>query len=204
MLALAVVFFCNCNHTIEHERKNTSATNRTKKNWQSCRSVEILFAAHRKRKSSSRTPAHAQQNSAFPERQLLFTVWSPKKAGSKPVRSQARPRGSESAQLRKENQSSWNNWERYNDTRRWRCYETALLLKKKRDKGLTRKHPWPHPSTRLFSGTIVFPWESSALFALERTAGNRKSFFRKREKANAFSFSIKEIYLSLSLVSILQ
>jgi len=39
---------------------------------------------------------------------------------------------------------------------------------------------------------------------LERTAGNRKSFFRKREKAKAFSFSIKEIYLSLSLVSILQ
>ncbi len=46
--------------------------------------------------------------------------------------------------------------------------------------------------------------ESSGFVQLDRTAENRKSFFRKREKAKAFSFSIKEIYLSLSLVSILQ
>ena len=44
----------------------------------------------------------------------------------------------------------------------------------------------------------------SGFVRLDGTAENRKSFFRKREKAKAFSFSIKEIYLSLHLVSILQ
>jgi hypothetical protein len=60
------------------------------------------FSLHRKteylRKKLRRTQ---QQSSAFPKRQLLFTVWPPKKAGSKPVRSQARPRGSEAHKLRK-------------------------------------------------------------------------------------------------------
>jgi hypothetical protein len=63
------------------------------------------FHCTEKRKSQ-KTPAHAQQSSAFPERQFLFTVWPPKKAGSKPVRSQARPRGSEAHRLRKK-PSSW-------------------------------------------------------------------------------------------------
>jgi hypothetical protein len=53
-------------------------------------------------------------------------------------------------------------------------------------------------------GTVVFALRELWLVQLERTAKNKKSFFRKREKAKAFSFSIKEIYLSLHLVSILQ
>ena len=40
-----------------------------------------------------------------------------------------------------EDQKQFNNCEKNNDTRGWRCYEAALLLKKKRDISLTRKHP---------------------------------------------------------------
>jgi hypothetical protein len=41
----------------------------------------------------------------------------------------------------REDQRQFNNCEKNNDTRGWRCYEAALLLKKKRDISLTRKHP---------------------------------------------------------------
>ncbi len=64
------------------------------------------FSLHRKTEYLRKTPAHAQQSSAFPKRQLLFTVWPPKKAGSKPVRSQARPRGSEAHRMRRREPSS--------------------------------------------------------------------------------------------------
>ncbi len=86
------------------------------------------FRCTEKRKSQ-KIPAHAQQSSAFPERQLLFTVWPPKKAGSKPVRSQARPRGSEVHRLRKKTKQ-------LNNCDRRVCSQVLSL---------TRKHPWPHP-----------------------------------------------------------
>jgi len=99
------------------------------------------FSAAQNTEYLRKTPAHAQQSSAFPKRQLLFTVWPPKKAGSKPVRSQARPRGSEAHRMRRREPSSSTIVKKYNNTGRWRCYKAALLLKKKRDISLTRKHP---------------------------------------------------------------
>ena len=84
----------------------------TKKNSRSCRSVEILFRCTERRNISEKLRRTQQQSSAFPKRQLLFTVWPPKKAGSKPVRSQARPRGSEAHRLRKK-PSSWTTIQRH-------------------------------------------------------------------------------------------
>ena len=154
----------------EHETPVQSIEEKEFTNLQECRNS---FRCTEKRKSQ-KTPAHAQQNSAFPERQLLFTVWPPKKAGSKPVRSQARPRGSEAHRLRKKTKQL-NNCEKYNDTIGWHCYEAALLSKKK---------------TR-------YKLDEEAPLFFERTTGYRKFFFRKREKAKAFSLSIKR-NLSLS------
>jgi hypothetical protein len=59
------------------------------------------FFAAQKDGIISQKNSGARNSSAFPKRQLKFTVWPPKKAGSKPVRSQARPRGSEAHRLRK-------------------------------------------------------------------------------------------------------
>ena len=75
----------------------------------------------------------------------------------------------------------------YNDTRRWRCYEAALLMKKNEIR--TDEESPPPVRDRV----------------CVRKPDIEKSLFRKREKEKAFSFSYKkEIYPSLALVSILQ
>jgi len=81
--------------------------------------------------------------------------------------------------------------EQYNDTRRWRCYEAALLMKKNEirtdeeaplttpvDASVLRYYR-PSPEDRLLVARTI------------EGTGRRNSFFRKREKAKAFSFSIK-------------
>ncbi len=65
------------------------------------------------------------------------------------VRSQARPRVAKVHRLRNEEanrlqlQISQENEEEYNDTRRWTCYEAALLMKNEIRKD--RKHPLTTP-----------------------------------------------------------
>jgi len=173
----------------------------TKKNSRSCRSVEILFRCTERRNISEKLRRTQQQSSAFPKRQLLFTVWPPKKAGSKPVRSQARPRGSEAHRMRRREPSS----------------STIVKIQRHKRMALLRGSFTLEEETRYKldeEAPLTTPVDASVLrychLCFERAqfklnlSGNRKSFFRKREKAKAFSFSIKEIYLSLSLVSILQ
>ena len=46
------------------------------------------FFAAQKDGISEKLRRTQQQSSAFPKRQLLFTVWPPKKAGSKPTSSE--------------------------------------------------------------------------------------------------------------------
>ncbi len=63
----------------------------------------------------------------------------------------------------------------YNDTRRWRCYEAALLMKKNEIR-TDGKHPGPRPNTRLFSERSVVPQEFSSRL-LEPTPKRQKFFF---------------------------
>ena len=79
--------------------------------------------------------------------------------------------------------------EEYNDTRRWRCYEAALLMKKNEIR--TDEEA---PLTTPVDASVLEYYRpspevsSSGCMNLRR---DRKFFFRKREKAKAFSFSIK-------------
>jgi hypothetical protein len=88
--------------------------------------------------------------------------------------------------------------EQYNDTRRWRCYEAASLMKKNEIR-TDRKH------------LLTTPEDASVLRALclvprvflrpRRTRRGRNSFLGKEKKAKAFSFSIKRnLYSSFSRI----
>jgi len=92
------------------------------------------------------------------------------------------------------------NVEQYNDTKRWHCYEAALLIKKNAIR--------TDEETPLTTPVDVSVLEYYRPPLRDRVCVGKqeieKSIFRKREKAKEFSFSIKEIYPSLALVSILQ
>ena len=81
--------------------------------------------------------------------------------------------------------------EQYNDTRRWRCYEAALLMKKneiRTDEEAPLTTPVDASVLRYYR-----PSPEDRLLVARTIEGTREQefFFRKREKAKAFSFSIK-------------
>ena len=80
--------------------------------------------------------------------------------------------------------------EQYNDTRRWRCYEAALLMKKneiRTDEEAPLTTPVDASVLRYYR-----PSPEDRLQVARTIEGTEKRiFFRKREKAKAFSFSIK-------------
>lgn len=80
--------------------------------------------------------------------------------------------------------------EQYNDTRRWRCYEAALLMKKNEIR--TDEEA---PLTTPVDASVLRYYRPSPEDRLQvaRTieGTGQEVFFRKREKAKAFSFSIK-------------
>jgi hypothetical protein len=94
------------------------------------------------------------------------------------------------------------NEERYNDPRRWCCYEATLLMKKNEIRK-DRKHPLTTPEYASV--------RQSTLSSSKRSPSVRKQpkglkFFLGKEKKRQehFSFSIKEISTPLALLSILQ
>ena len=79
--------------------------------------------------------------------------------------------------------------EQYNDTRRWRCYEAALLMKKNE----IRTDEEAPLTTPVDASVLEYyrPSPEVSFFRLVEPSKGQKFFFRKREKAKAFSFSIK-------------
>jgi hypothetical protein len=90
--------------------------------------------------------------------------------------------------------------EPYNNTRRWRCYEAALLMKKneiRTDEEAPLTTPVDASVLEYYSASP----EEQLQVAKNLLAKRRKFFFRKREKAKAFSFSIKRnLYSSCSRI----
>jgi hypothetical protein len=62
-----------------------------------------------------------------------------------------------------------NNCEKYNDTRRWRCYEAALLLKKETEIRTDEEAPLTTPVDASVLRHYRFPVRDRLCFALQRT-----------------------------------
>ena len=88
--------------------------------------------------------------------------------------------------------------EEYNDTRRWRCYEAALLMKKNEIR--TDEEA---PLTTPVDASVLEYYRGSPRGSLENCLlrSDRVSFLGKEKKLKAFSFSIKRnLYSSCSRI----
>jgi hypothetical protein len=87
--------------------------------------------------------------------------------------------------------------EEYNDTRRWRCYEAALLMKKNEIR--TDEEA---PLTTPVDASVLEYYRASPEDRIRWPSAKRQSFFLgKEKKLKAFSFSIKRnLYSSCSRI----
>jgi hypothetical protein len=87
----------------------------------------------------------------------------------------------------------------YTDTRRWRCYEAALLMKKDEIRTDRQTGPLTTPKHASVLGALCLA--SRVLLNVARTRRCRNSFLGKEKKAKVFSFSIKRnLYSSCSRI----
>jgi hypothetical protein len=85
------------------------------------------------------------------------------------------------------------NEEGYNDTRRWRCYETDLLMKKNEIR-TDRKHPLTTPKNVSVRQNTMYSSKRSP--SGRKEAQRQKFFLGKEKKTKAFFFFHKKILYS--------
>jgi len=110
----------------------------TKKNSRSCRSVEILFRCTERRNILEKNSGARNSRAVRSQNDNCYSLFGPPKKQGQNLFDLKQDRGVAKRTNCVRNQAVE---QQYNDTRGWRCYEAALLLKKKRDISLTRKHP---------------------------------------------------------------
>ena len=90
--------------------------------------------------------------------------------------------------------------EQYNDTRRWRCYEAALLMKKNEIR-TDEEAPLTTPVDASVLEYYRASPRGSHQIAKNPLRSDRVSFLGKEKKLKAFSFSIKRnLYSSCSRI----
>ena len=90
--------------------------------------------------------------------------------------------------------------EQYNDTRRWRCYEAALLMKKNEIR-TDEEAPLTTPVDASVLEYYRQSPEDQLQVAKNLLRSDRVSFLGKEKKLKAFSFSIKRnLYSSCSRI----
>jgi len=122
---------------IDNEKENTSTTNCPKKNFTKLQERRRFFLRHSKEIRENSVCALRKQCNARFQNDNCSLFSPPKNRARNLCRSQAsKTENSEVAQIAYEVAEQFpqlhtgERMEEYNDTRRWRCYEAALLMKK--------------------------------------------------------------------------
>jgi hypothetical protein len=95
-----------------------------------------------------------------------------------------------------------NNCEKYNDTRRWRCYEAALLLKKETEIRTDEEAPLTTPVDASVLRHYRFPVRDRLCFALQKNYLEIENPFLGKDKKQIIFFFCKKKSIPL-LVSYL-
>ena len=167
----------------------------TKKNSRRCRSVEIFFAAQRN--GNLRKPRRTHNRAVRSQNDNCYSLFGPPKKQGQNLFDLKQDRGVAKRTDCVRNQAVEQLWKntttQEDDTATRQFYSWRRKTRYKLDEEAPLTTPVDVSVLRYYR----FARESSGFVRLERTTGNRKFFFRKREKAKAFSFSIKR-NLSLS------